>query len=337
MSCWLGYIWTFWKVGDPFPILSPEHGLFTIEQAMSRVGVIGVALMAFLSGFGAVSAPYTYLFFFLRPVSDDDIREVEGRYAQLVDIIENKKQQRQETVDKQLLMEQSNSGKGLVTRMYESVAATVTVTDAEKLAEEIATLEDLSRQMVADMDDMVLERERLQFAKTWKGQYFNILGYILSIYCIYRVIMTAINILFNRFGQIDPVTNWIGLAVHYVNVKFDEQFWSQQISFLLVGSIILASVRGFLLQLLKAVRVVSYFDQSNVMVLFMAQIMGMYFVSSVLMLRANMPPQYQSIITDILRGIRFNFYTRWFDIIFLLSAMASTIILYFLSPPDSIR
>lgn len=140
--------------------------------------------------------------------------------------------------------------------------------------------------------------------------------------------------MFNRFGQVDPVTQWIGLTVHYFNVNFDVKFWSQQISFLLVGSIILASVRGFLLQLLRVVRAFSYFDQSNVMVLFMAQIMGMYFVSSVLMLRSNMPHQYRAIITDILQGIRFDFYTRWFDIIFLLSAMGSTILLYCLAPPD---
>lgn len=130
------------------------------------------------------------------------------------------------------------------------------------------------------------------------------------------------------------MTHWIGLAVHYFNVNFDVEFWSQQISFLLVGSIVLASIRGFLLQLLKVVRAFSYFDQSNVMVLFMAQIMGMYFVSSVLMLRSNIPSQYRSIITDILKGISFDFYARWFDIIFLLSAMASTILLYCLSPPD---
>lgn len=147
-------------------------------------------------------------------------------------------------------------------------------------------------------------------------------------------LQSAINILFNRFGSVDPVTHWIGLVVHHFNVNFDVHFWSQQISFLLVGSIIVASIRGFLLQLLKAVRTFSYFDQSNVMVLFMAQIMGMYFLSSVLMLRSNIPLQYRSIITDILKGIRFDFYTRWFDVIFLLSAMASTIVLYFLSPPD---
>ena len=41
-------------------------GIFSIEQPISRVGVVGVTIIGILSGFGAVNAPYTYMNYFLR-------------------------------------------------------------------------------------------------------------------------------------------------------------------------------------------------------------------------------------------------------------------------------
>ncbi len=47
------------------------------------------------------------------------------------------------------------------------------------------------------------------------------------------------------------MTNGIELTVHYFNLQFDVQFWSQYVSFILIGIIVVTSIRGLLITLTK--------------------------------------------------------------------------------------
>ncbi|XP_007459431.1 PREDICTED: Golgi pH regulator-like isoform X4 [Lipotes vexillifer] len=298
-SCllWLTFMYFFWKLGDPFPILSPKHGILSIEQLISRVGVIGVTLMALLSGFGAVNCPYTYLSYFLRNVTDTDIVALERRLLQTMDMIISKKKRmamtRRTMFQKGEVHNKPSGFWGMIKSVTTSAPGSENLT---LIQQEVDALEELSRQLFLETADLYATKERIEYSKTFKGKYFNFLGYFFSIYCVWKIFMV--------------------------------KFWSQHISFILVGIIIVTSIRGLLITLTKFFYAISSSKSSNVIVLLLAQIMGMYFVSSVLLIRMSLPLEYRTIVTEVLGELQFNFYHRWFDVIFLVSALSSILFLY---------
>ncbi|XP_032833024.1 Golgi pH regulator isoform X1 [Petromyzon marinus] len=326
---WVTFMYFFWKLGDPFPILSPRHGILSIEQLISRVGVIGVTLMALLSGFGAVNCPYTYMSYFLRSVTDGDIASLERRLLQTMDMICSKKK-RMAVIKRELVQRGGEERKPLgIWSMIRSVASpTPGSENLSLLQQEVDALEELSRQLFLEVVDLHANKERIAYSKTFQGRYFNVMGYFFSIYCVWKIFMATINIVFDRVGKTDPVTRGIEITVNYLGIHFDVKFWSQHISFILVGIIIVTSIRGLLITLTKFFYAISSSKSSNVIVLVLAQIMGMYFVSSVLLMRMSMPPEYRVIVTQVLGDLQFSFYHRWFDVIFLVSALSSMAFLY---------
>lgn len=331
LCSWLGFMYFFWKIGDPFPILSPKHGILSIEQGISRVGVVGVTVMAFLSGFGAVNYPYTCMSYFMRPVTASDVQMSEKRLMQTMDMIIVKKKRIAIAMHESL--RQSASGQPTsrlwgILRIPLRMPAMFSGENVEQLKSEVAALEELGRQLFLELVDMRNMQERIEYSKTFKGKYFNFLGYFFSIYCIWKIFICTVNIVFDRVGRVDPVTRGIAIAVHYMGFTFDVKFWSQHISFLLVGIIVVTSIRGLLITLTKFFYAISSSKSSNIIVLALAQIMGMYFISSVVLMRMNMPQEYRVIITEVLGELQFSFYHRWFDVIFLVSALSSIGFLY---------
>lgn len=82
----------------------------------------------------------------------------------------------------------------------------------------------------------------------------------------------------------------------------------QSASFILVGVLVASQIRGFLLQMMRLFHSWSGALTSQSMILLLAEMMGMYFVSSVLLMRMSVPLQYRTIITRVLGDIKFHFY-----------------------------
>lgn len=330
---WFVFLYFFWKIGDPFPILSAKHGIFTIEQVISRVGVIGVTVMAVLSGFGAVNAPYTYMTIFMRPVENIQAQQLEKRLTHAMDLIVSKKRKmaRNQLELKRLNSDKASQEPSFLSRLWSNFSESNSESNLQsqitRMESEIKPLETLSRYLFLELVELRNMLERVAFSKTFLGMYFNVLGHFFSIYCIWKIFISLVNIVFDRVGKVDPVTRLIEISVNYVGIEMDVRYWSQYISFFLVGVIAITSVRGLLITMAKFFVSISNIRSSNIIVLGFAQIMGMYFVSSVLLMRMNVPPEYRIILTRILGDLQFNFYHRWFDVIFLISAVTSIAVL----------
>lgn len=149
---WLIFMYMFWKIGDPFPILSPKHGIFSIEQGISRVGVIGVTLMALLSGFGAVNYPYTSMTYFMRPVTPSDILTSERKLIQTMDMIIMKKK-RVALAVKERQQAVGSKPTQSIWGMLKSVASSPigSTENVGQLKQEVVILEELSRQLFLEI------------------------------------------------------------------------------------------------------------------------------------------------------------------------------------------
>lgn len=207
----------------------------------------------------------------------------------------------------------------------------------KSLEAEIETLESLGRELFLEIHDMRDVQERSKRAHTLRGRVFNFFGYLLSVFCVYKMVMSTINVVFRRNREKDPITDaiekilyiWpsISLWVRSVCVpvgdclfvtclfvfcrllaeltcahlamlailtlKINIRFISEMASLVLVGILVFTQTRGFLLTLLKIFRAWSSIVSSNSVVLWLAHLMGMYFVSSFVLMRMNLSPMHR--------------------------------------------
>ncbi|KAI8073364.1 Abscisic acid G-protein coupled receptor-like domain-containing protein [Gongronella butleri] len=186
--------------------------------------------------------------------------------------------------------------------------------------------------MKTDLDELERYWMYHRQSQTWSGRIRCLIDIAFASYCVYKLGMTTWNMLVGRIGNGDPITNLLSWMVAKSNVNIDPAFWSQQLSFWFAGMIVFGSVRGFFKLVSK---VLGHFSQaitlhSDQVLLFTAHLMGLYFLSSVVMMQLNLPSDYRYLLASSLEHIEFTFFQRWADTIGVVSSAITIVVLYVL-------
>ena len=100
---------------------------------------------------------------------------------------------------------------------------------------DILALEELSKHLFLELHDLQNMRERIDWSKSCQGKYFNFLGYFFSLYCVWKIFISTVNIVFDRVGKMDPITKTFDILVNWFGFDIDMEMWSQQLSFIVVS------------------------------------------------------------------------------------------------------
>lgn len=349
------FTYFFWQVrwlAPQVPSSSPPLHRYGMLEAIGRVGTLGVFLVAVLSGYGSVSVPFSYISLFIRPVERAEIDAMESQLLKTTQTIAEKRgkieqlQQEYSISDglhASLAHPPHNGGLGLgmgvgkkksIWSRIASVIVPVGGRDPRKLIAdlntEISSLDALRQALYSDVLELRRERERALIARTLYGHIQNFLGYVLSVYCLYRMFASTKALVIGEDTSKDPVSRSLGFFLGLFSggaVVLDVAVFSQYVTLAFIGFISVTSLRAFtkhIMRLFSAVGGANRGQHGKTLVLLLTELLGFYTVSTLLLLRRQLPEQYRASVTAAIGGdLEFDLYHRAFHALFLVSASLS--------------
>ncbi|KAJ3941506.1 uncharacterized protein N0V96_008217 [Colletotrichum fioriniae] len=298
-----GWVFAFWSLGGLVGLdKTATAGGGVLRACLERIGVIGISLMAMLSGFAAVSSPWHTLGAVSerrkRPVTEADLR---GRRR-----------------------------RGFMGKMLGAVRGMGGGDEAEMraLRLEITGLETMEANLHSSLGVMRSRRAADARAATTIGKVLAVPHYVFSLYCLYRILATTLATLrrayypSSSFSSSDPINRFLGLLARHWDPSLDQIAWARQISFLLSGVMLAASANSVLQTFhlfSKWMPGLLYQAQAN-LALMIGQITAVYVISAALLLRSNLPREMGSAVGDALAGaLEPRFVDWWFEGWFLAS------------------
>jgi hypothetical protein len=328
----------FWWLGKGIPgtyihSMASETGKGLSEACLERVGIIGISLMALLSGFAAVSAPWQTFGAKAKPVTESDIARKQAGLDATNEMLVAKRS-RLRALQRKVY---ESPSEGFMTKVIGTLRGGGDVQEIKALELEISGLNSMAQSLTSAL---TLLQTRLASSRRSSSPLGKLLlvpsSYAFALYCVFRIFTTTIAT-FRRIllpnpdpkfssATTDPINRILSFLAKHVSPSLDQLAWSRQISFLLSGIILLASFSSVLQtfhMLTKLSPSLLYQAQAN-LALIVAQVSATYVISSALLLRSNLPPEMKSLVSEALGSpLEPGFVERWFEGWFLVSSAAT--------------
>ena len=341
------WLFVFWSLGNLVPVKDEVMHIGTkvvtnrydtspntlARACLERIGVIGISLMALLSGFASVSSPWQTFGnkAARKPISDSDIARKQAGLDATNEMLLTKRH-RLQTLQRKMNDASTSEKSGFVTKFIGSFRGGGDAAEIRSLRLEISGLETMETNLASSLNALRSRQADSERASTAIGKLLLIPTYAFSIYCICRILATTLTT-FRRlyypnasFSSADPINRFLGLLAKHWDPKLDQIAWARQISFLLSGVILAASANSVLQTFhlfAKWTPGLLYQAQAN-LALLVGQISAIYVISAALLLRSNLPKEVSSAVGDALESaLEPSFVDRWFEGWFLLASIAT--------------
>lgn len=310
-GAFLTWIFIFSKLGNYIPLPPPEPSnvpkslasvywspvasrSFT-EENLSRIVVIGVCAMAILSGFAAVSTPYTVFISRPRNVNVQDMERIQNSIETTTNLIHSKEMAFnlvQTKIRDRQFMSSTNLRSKILTSIRSSLGGGDELTDEfQTLQMELDGLKKMRDSLANDLRTLQVTYSAQVAGKTPLGRLVRKAYFIFALYCIYRLItilllrnpISRAHTLFTLSrnprsslagGSLPESTSIaqsdaLAITIAHVAVKFssysDVDAWTRQIGFILSGFLFIGSISSALTTFNNIAKAFPFLKQDNLL------------------------------------------------------------------------
>lgn len=329
------WVYVFVRVPLPSTVTPATSGL--LGSVLARAAVIGITLIAALSGSAAAGAICDSYEHFARrgakSLRDHDIVSASNSFERACADLRSRMDAAEE-LRQDIAAEAPRTG---LSRFWSRSAKD---RQLASLQTEIVGLESMASVMRDDLDALRERDRRQRYARTAVGRVLLVGGHLFSAYCAFRIALSLLDLLILGYRDAAP-TDFVSLALAYavrlLGIDIDVAAWAPQISLLFVGGLILMRMRVVLNTLSAMIRSVSTGISTGLLLLFTAEVLCIYTLATLIQLRSTVPTHGNHYVAGLLARLpEFQvIFGALFDGIFLAAALATALFRSFLWYSDA--